>query len=86
MREITNQKGSGCPLSKWLRAGKALAPPLTVLGMQRHDTVIGANEPSSGEMMCRRDAVLILMTEAKVATATHQTTRDIPLHPEGGRG
>lgn len=73
--------------SVWGAEGrKSPLSPLAVLGVQRNDTVIGANEPSSGEMMCRRDVALILMTEAKVATTTHQTTRDIPLHPEGGRG
>lgn len=49
------------------------------------DTVIGANEASSGEMMCCLDGVVILMMEATVATTTHETTHRIPLPPEGGR-
>lgn len=71
-----------------LKAGKTLPSLPQFLARRQvrcNDTVIGANEPSSREMMCCLDVVVILMTEAKVATTTRQTTHHILLPPEGGR-
>ncbi len=71
-----------------MKAGKTLSllPQLLEYGQVRcSDTVIGANEPSSREMMCFRDVVEILTAEAKVATTTYQTTYHIPPPPEGQR-